>query len=46
VILSDEPKDFIGQFHILPTDDEILELSYELMRKHNILPNNSGSIGQ
>ena len=25
VILPEEPKDFIDQFHILPTDDEVLE---------------------
>ena len=41
VILPGEPKDFIEQFHVLPTDDEVLELSYELMRRHNLLPNDA-----
>ncbi|SEV80913.1 Predicted nucleic acid-binding protein, contains PIN domain [Thermococcus thioreducens] len=41
VILSNEPKDFIEQFHILPADDEVLGLSYELMREHNLLPNDA-----
>ncbi len=41
IILPEEPKDFIEQFHILPTDDDVLELAYGLMRKHNLLPNDA-----
>jgi predicted nucleic acid-binding protein len=41
VILTEEPKDFLDQFHVLPTDDEVLEVSYGLMRKHNLLPNDA-----
>ncbi|WP_010480121.1 type II toxin-antitoxin system VapC family toxin [Thermococcus zilligii] len=40
-ILEDEPWDFINQFHILPTDEETIELSYHLMRAHNLLPNDA-----
>jgi len=41
IILPGEPKDFIEQFHTLPTDDDVLELAYGLMRKHNLLPNDA-----
>ena len=40
-ILKDEPWDFINQFHVLPTDEETIEVAYHLMRAHNLLPNDA-----
>ncbi|NJE76301.1 PIN domain-containing protein [Thermococcus sp. ES12] len=41
VLSPSEPKDFLEQFHVLPADDDVLELAYGMMVKHNLLPNDA-----
>ena len=38
---EEEPFDFINQFGVLQVDEEVVRLSYKLMRKHNFLPNDA-----